>query len=72
MGIGYVRLGSTSPSYATQFTRPLILIVFSLISETPQHAGLFAYGQSGGGKTYTLMGKEGDVYGEVADLRVQS
>ena len=27
------------------------------------NAGMFAYGQSGGGKTYSMMGKEGELTG---------
>lgn len=32
------------------------------------NAGIFAYGQSGGGKTFSTMGKEGDVEGEMRGI----
>eukprot|EP00656_Telonema_subtile_P046748 TRINITY_DN5329_c0_g1_i1.p1 TRINITY_DN5329_c0_g1~~TRINITY_DN5329_c0_g1_i1.p1 ORF type:complete len:827 (+),score=242.10 TRINITY_DN5329_c0_g1_i1:172-2652(+) len=32
------------------------------------NAGMFAYGQSGGGKTYSMLGKEGDLIGDLRGI----
>jgi len=52
--------GATQPEAYENIVQPLLSDVLC-----GYNAGVFAYGQSGGGKTYTMLGRDGNLVGDL-------
>jgi len=55
--------GATQPEAYENIVQPLLAEVLC-----GYNAGVFAYGQSGGGKTYTMLGCEGALTGDLRGM----